>query len=276
MFPTESLQNSGLKKKHRSNFRILRLYITIIFCILGIESSAQVLQPLIFSGGKNFIGKDVIQFELGSTLEKPFNSLISNDIDWAQYAMFKYGINQNLDFSFGYNFSEEPNLKSDQIRRTNGISDFSIGFKRFVSKNLSIKSDLGISKSEMSETLMAFQLLGISEHQIDEFLSWENNLGLRWNFDDPKTNLAYLSSLNFRMARTLDVTLEFYGQYNPVQTYNYANFGLGYFFSQDFKIETFVGYGNTSNEQTIFGSINLYFRLVPVRYIKETVAKGEE
>jgi hypothetical protein len=191
---------------------------------------------------------------------------VNNKIDWAQYSIIKYGINKNLDFSFRYNLSQEPNLISDQIRRTNGISDFSVEFKRLISKNISLKSDVGISKSALGETLIAFQVLGISEHQIDEFLKWENNLGIRWNFDNPQSNLAYLSSLNFRLATAIDLTVAFYGQYNPEKTNNYANLGFGYFISPDFKVETFFGYGNTTNEQTFFGSINLYFRLIPLRY----------
>ncbi|WMN12280.1 hypothetical protein QYS49_33105 [Marivirga salinae] len=231
--------------------------------------TAQDIQPLVFSGGKNFVGKDVIQLEYGVNFERQINRISLVDQQLSQYALVKYGILHNLDFSISYNYAREQIFVSDQMRRSNGLSNVTAGFKKKLGKNFSLQSNVGFSKDEVGRTLGSFQVFTISEHNIDSFLAWENNLGLNWANGNPQANLMYLSGLTFTIPYPLDIILEFYGQYGREAWNNYANIGLGYYFNTDLMLEAYAGYGNTLNQQSTFISLNFYWRLVPTRHTEK-------
>jgi hypothetical protein len=245
----------------------MRAFLTILFSFfLAALVAAQDIQPLVFSGGKNFVGKDVIQIEYGLNLERQIKSIRSIDQQISQYALIKYGVAQNLDFSISYNISREQTFISDQMRRANGLANLTAGFKRKLGTNYSLKSDVGFSQNELGRVLGSFQILGISEHNVDSFLAWENNLGLNWANGEPQANLMYLSGLTFTVPYPLDLIIEFYGQYGDQAWNNYSNIGVGYYFNTDLMLEAYAGYGNTLNQQSAFFSINIFYRLVPSRY----------
>ncbi|HET8861497.1 hypothetical protein [Marivirga sp.] len=241
------------------------LLFLILLCVKT-ASLAQDIQPIVFSGGKNFVGKDVIQIEYGLNFERQIKSIRTINQQISQYGLFKYGVLHNLDFSISYNYAREQYFVSDQMRRSNGLSNITAGFKKKISKNYSFQSNVGFSKNEMGELLGSFQVSAISEHIIDSFLAWENNLGLNWANGDPQANLMYLSGLTFTIPYPLDFILEFYGQYGQQAWNNYTNVGIGYYFSKDIMLEAYAGYGNTLNQQSTFFSVNIYWRLVPARY----------
>lgn len=247
----------------------MRLLISLFLIIFSYTARAQKLEPLVFSGGKNFIGKDVIQFEYGLNFEKQIKSLNAIDQQLSQYGLVKYGVLNNLDVSISYNFAQEKTFVSDQMRRANGLSTIAFGVKKKISKNYSLQSNVGFSDNEMGNVSGSFQLFAISEHPIDNFLAWENNLGLSWPNGSPQANLMYLSGLTFTFPKPFDIIIEYYGQYNPTAWNNYANIGIGYYFTQDLMLEAYTGYGNTLNQQSLFYSINFYWRLVPQYYFKK-------
>ncbi|SMG53547.1 hypothetical protein SAMN05661096_04091 [Marivirga sericea] len=245
----------------------MKAYLIFFSLVLfSARVSAQQLQPLVFSGGKNFVGKNVIQVEYGLNFERQINSINKIDQQVSQYGLVKYGALKNLDLSFSYNFTREQTFVSDQMRRANGLSNVTAGFKTKIAPNYSLKSDVGFSKNELGKLLGSFQILGISEHSIDSFLAWENNLGLNWRNGEPQANLVYLSGLTFTVPYPLDIIFEFYGQYGELAWNNYANIGVGHYFNADLMLEAYVGYGNTLNQQSAFCSVNLYWRLVPSSY----------
>jgi hypothetical protein len=245
----------------------MRAFLTILFSFfLTVIGAAQDIQPLVFSGGKNFVGKDVIQIEYGLNIERQIKSISSIDQQISQYALIKYGVAHNLDFSISYNFAEEQTFVSDQMRRSNGLANLTAGFKKKIGANYSLKSDVGFSQNELGKILGSFQILGISEHNIDSFLAWENRLGLNWANGQPQANLMYLSGLTFTIPYPLDLIFEFYGQYGELAWNNYSNIGVGYYFNTDLMLEAYAGYGSTLNQQSAYFSINFFYRLVPSRY----------
>lgn len=243
----------------------IRIVIFILFTSKAIVS-AQGLQELVFSGGKNFVGKDVLQLEYGTNFEKQIKSISSVDHQISQYALIKYGIRLDLDFVVSYNIARNQVLVSDQMRRSNGLSNLTAGFKKKLNKNYSFQSNIGFSKDVLGGTLGSFQILAISEHMVDSFLSWENNLGLNWANGNPEANLMYLSGLTFTIPYPLDFIIEFYGQYGIDSWNNYSNAGFGYYFNRDLMLEAYIGYANSFNQQSTFLSLNFYWRLVPERY----------
>jgi len=242
--------------------------ILIILSVLILRFSlfAQDLPPLIFSGGKNFVSKDVMQLEYGLNFERRRNDISRKNQQISQYILVKYGIRNNLDFSVSYNYAREQIFVSDQMRRSNGFSNLTIGMKNKLGDNYSLKSNVGFSDSGSGNFLGDLQIIGISEHSIDSFLAWENNLGLSWISGQPQANLMYLSGLTFTIPYPLDLIFEFYGQYGELAWNNYGNIGVGYYFSTDLMIEAYAGYGNTLNQQSAFFSLNFYWRLIPDRY----------
>lgn len=236
---------------------------------LSFNIAAQEIQPLVFSGGKNFVGKDVIQFEYGVNVERQIKSISRINQQISQYALIKYGALHNLDISISYNYAQQQTFVSDQMRRSNGLANITAGFQKKLGNNYSLKSDVGFSKNELGQLQASFQLLGISEHNIDSFLAWENNLGLNWANGSPQANLMYLSGLTFTLPHPLDLIFEFYGQFGETAWNNYGNIGVGYYFNKDLMLEAYGGYGNTLNQQSAFFSLNFYWRLVPARYDEE-------
>jgi len=243
------------------------LLLVLLYC--NLEVTAQEIQSLVFSGGKNFVGKDVIQVEYGLNFERQIKSISSIDQQISQYALVKYGVNKGLDFSLTYNYAQEQIFVSDQMRRSNGLSNLAAGFKKKISRNFSFQSNVGFSQDENGKTLGSFQIFGISEHPIDNYLTWENNLGINWANGSPEANLMYLSGITFSVPYPMDFILEIYGQYGRAAWNNYTNLGLGYYFTADLMLEAYVGYGNTLNQQNTFFSLNFYWRLVPARYFEE-------
>ncbi len=245
------------------------LLFFIFFSCFTAVLKAQEIQPLVFSGGKNFVGKDVIQLEYGLNFERQINSINSVELQISQYALVKYGIRHDLDFTVSYNYSRELNFISDQVRRSNGLSNVTAGFKKKISRNYSFQSNVGFSTDSEGVVLGSFQALAISEHTIDSFLAWENNLGLNWANGSPQANLMYLSGLTFTIPYPLDIIVEYYGQYGREAWDNYANIGVGYYFNKDLMLEAYAGYGNTLSQQSTFFSVNFYWRLVPSSYYEE-------
>lgn len=243
--------------------------ILVFFFGLTANLYGQDLQPLVFSGGKNFVGKDVIQLEYGLNFEKQINTINTTQQQLSQYALIKYGIRPDLDISVTYNYARELFFVSDQMRRSAGLGNLAVGFKKKLGANYSLQSNVGFSKNEIGKTLGNFQLFGISEHNIDSFLAWENNLGLSWENGNPEANLMYLSGITFTIPYPLDIILEFYGKYSPSVWNNYGSVGLGYYFNTDLMAEAYFGFGNTSDQEASFFSVNLYWRLVPARYYEE-------
>jgi len=241
-------------------------FLAYFLFFFSVTISAQNLQPLVFSGGKNFVGKNVIQVEYGLNFERQIYSINKRDQQISQYGLVKYGALTNLDLSISYNYAQQQTFVSDQMRRSNGLSNITAGFKKKIGDNYSLKSDVGFSKNELGEVLGSFQILGISEHTIDSFLAWENNLGLNWLNGEPQANLMYLSGLTFTIPYPLDLIFEFYGQYGESAWNNYGNIGVGYYFNADLMLEAYAGYGNTLNQQSGFFSLNFYWRLVPSSY----------
>jgi hypothetical protein len=141
----------------------MKTFLTISFLFyFTVAISAQDIQPLVFSGGKNFVGKDVIQLEYGLNIERQINSISRIDQQVSQYALVKYGALHSLDLSLSYNYAREQTFVSDQMRRSNGLSNLTAGFKKKLGANYSLKSDVGFSKNELGQILGSFQILGIS------------------------------------------------------------------------------------------------------------------
>jgi hypothetical protein len=246
----------------------MKFIYSIILYFVGMAVYGQGLQQLVFSGGKNFTGKDVLQLEYGLNIERLNNNINQYNQQISQYGLIKYGVLHNLDIAFSYNFSRQQLFVSDQMRRSNGLSNFTAGFKKKISQNFSLKSDLGFSRNEFDKLVGAAQITAISEHNIDSYLALENNLGLSWSSGSPSANLVYLSGITFTIPYPLDIIVEYYGQYGRESWDNYANLGIGYYFSADIMIEAYAGFGNTNDQDTTFVSLNLYWRLVPARYNK--------
>lgn len=241
-------------------------FIILTLYILQFSSIAQDLPDLVFSGGKNFVGKDVMQLEYGINLERQQNYLSHQNQQVSQYALLKYGVKRFLDFSISYNYTREQLFVSDQMRRSNGLSNLTIGIKNKLGDNYSLKSNIGFANTESEEFLGDIQILAISEHSIDSFLAWENHLGLNWLSGQPQANLRYFSGLTFTIPYPLDIIVEFYGQFGNELWNNYGNIGLGYYFNTDLMLEAYTGFGNTLDQESMFFSINFYWRLVPARY----------
>jgi len=241
----------------------------ILFCFLVASLKAQEIPALVFSGGKNFVGEDVTQVEYGLNFERQKLNISRTNQQISQYALIKYGINDNTDFSISYNYAKVKTFVSDQLRRSNGLTNLAVGFKNKLSKNYSLKSNIGFSKNEFGELEGGAQIFAISEHTIDSFLGWENNLGLNWNSGQPQANLMYLSGLTFTIPYPLDIILEFYGQYGELTWNNYGNIGVGYYFNKDLMLEAYLGFGNTMKQQNTFFSLNFYWRIIPLSDNKE-------
>jgi hypothetical protein len=246
-----------------------RYLVITLLLVFTVPLKAQEIQSLVFSGGKNFVGKDVIQVEYGLNFERQKKSISRTSQQISQYALAKYGLNNQLDLSISYNFARVQTFVSDQVRRSNGLTNLTVGLKKKLAKNYSLQSNFGFSNDGSDGLQGGAQIFGISEHNIDSFLAWENNLGIIWARGQPQANLMYLSGLTFTIPYPFDIILEVYGQYGRDLWDNYANIGLGYYFNADLMLEAYAGYGNTSDQPNSCFSLNFYWRLVPARYYED-------
>ncbi|WP_296619888.1 hypothetical protein [Marivirga sp.] len=223
----------------------MKAFIVVTFFIcFTMVLKAQEMQPYVFSGGKNFVGKSVFQLEYGVNFERQINDSSRFNQQISQYALIKYGALQGLDILINYNYAREQTFVSDQMRRSNGLANLTVGVKKKLGKNYSLKSNFGLLKDELGKTRGRFQVFGISEHSLNSSLAWENNLGLNWAKVNLQANLMYLSGLTFTTPHPMDFIIEIYGQYGQQTWNNYANIGLGYYFNKDLMLETYIGYGN--------------------------------
>lgn len=105
-------------------------FLPYLLLFFSVSISAQDLPSLVFSGGKNFVGKNVIQVEYGLNFERQIKSISKIDQQASQYGLVKYGALKTLDLSISYNYMREQTFVSDQMRRSNGLSNITAGFKK--------------------------------------------------------------------------------------------------------------------------------------------------
>jgi len=246
-----------------NHFRGLTLFL--LMWLAGSQSLySQSYPDFVFSGGMGIIGKGVFQTDFGVSFAR--NELDTSGLanQLAPYITLKYGLSDKSFIGLNYSFSQTNQFISDIVEKSNAVPSYTLSFTHQILKNWSVRTNLSLASNDISTANTSWQTQLIAEHSFAEFFTWQNNLGVAWNFNSTQPTFNYLSGIVLGLPKPLDIILEVYGNANNRQSSYFTNLGLGIYFSKNFMSEIYAGFGQQNGNNQIFGSVNLFYRIVPV------------
>lgn len=267
-----------------SNFRFL-ISLLLLICTSYYNSYAQFAETIATgrpgkANGTNAVGKHIYQLQSGFDFQNQtteFENYEYNSELLQTNNQFRFGVKEDFElrFGFGYQFDHQLDTNIESLKRDqSGFTNFSFGFRQslFEQRNLlpafavQFTATSGGTGSFETENLNT-ELKLIASHRINSQFWINTNVAFQWLTDQSKTNVFYISSLNFRASEKLRIVGEAFGNIEEDNINLLFDLGMGHLLNPDFQLDIFAGYGNNCigefgpKQKDLFLSLGFSYRL---------------
>ena len=219
------------------------------------------------------IPKYFIQSETGLHLSSiKINSTKRDRLITHPQLLLKYGLLKNLELRTLTEVSSlyESNVNSDTY--ITGLSNFQIGAKYFIVKNIKWRPAIGVvahysfnnlrANGLGKDTINGANLRVAFENVITKKISLVYNAGITIERFGGRKTYVYSVSPRFQLGEDFNLFVELYGNaWKKRKPFNSVHTGLSYFVNDDFKLDAAIGIGFSKIYPDRFCSIGASYRL---------------
>ena len=184
--------------------------------------------------------------------------------------LFKYGLSKKFELQVLGKFTSTHEEVAPTTKRTTGFTPFLLGFRiaLWEEKNVRPKTSLivrlGIpafaSKNFRPVHVSAIILLPM-EKTLTDHIGISANIGVAWDGFSPKPVWIYSLSSSYDLGKKWDAFFEIFGStMQDEMAQNGIDAGLGFYVSNDIKLDAYAGIGITEAASNNFLGVGISFR----------------